>query len=603
MKGYEYRENYVRKLIRNERNRRNNKPVHVYSGICSESVYARLENGDFNVNFHIRRAIMQRLGIDGSRCGVYLTAKECAELDKRAEMLENIAQGRLKAAGEQLDTYRKTYSMKNKLNMQFVCYVSARLEELEGNKADAFELYDRAISLTMPDYAEREKDYECVSIYEAYIICNSAKMRAQHGDTDSAAMLYNKLIEYCKKGCMDKWSLCRIYPAAVCGLMKITYFEELQKHQLCRSLSLCYAAIESLRDTGRLYFLTELLNYVKVINGLCSNKEDTECIELTECLTDLYSEYDVHMENYEWYPYYIEGRYYPVEKVINERRIMYGMTIEELAGTDCDVSTVSRIINGKNTARINTVNMLLDKLGFTAALDSDVIVSEDSYVHALWDEFVHVFLTEDYDTAEKVYSELAEKLDMTIEINRTAVEFIRIKLDLDEGKIDREVAMKKYTGILPFPICDIGKYKYYTVIEQNAIDCYISCMEEVDRKESVKMLQIRYDKYNNVIEEKQDVMIYEYILRKYSSILGNSGEYWKSNYIAKEGVILELLCSRAYVLDSFLYDIAWNNAQRGTLSKKDIKLCRYAYLVACFKKDKRKIKFYKTKYELYCMLK
>ena len=602
MKVYEYRDNYLGNLIRTERKRRAIKPLFIYGGICSESVYSRLEGGDFNVNFHVRRAVLQRMGIDGTRCGVYLTAKECAELDERAVLLESIADGRLENARELLDAYDKAYGAKGKLNKQFVHYVKARLEELDGNTEASFELYDRAINMTMPDYAS-EINFKCISVYEAYIICNAARLLSVHGDKGSAVKLYNKLIEYCRNGGMDQWGLCRVFPAAVYGLLETIFSDGLSKHELYEGLSLCYAAIDSLKNTGRLYFLVELLGYVKKINRLCGNKADIECDELEECLLWLYKEYDINVKNYEWYPYYIEGRYYSIENVINERRMMYGMTIEELAGTDCDVSTISRMINGRNSARISTLNKLLDKLGFAAALDSDVIVSKDVQMHALWDAFVDKFLAYDFDASEKIYMELSEKLDLTLAINRMAVEFIRIKLDLYEKKIDSAEAMKRYASILPFQMCDMGKYRNYTLIEQNTIDSYIAILEEADRKSALDILQFRYDRYdNNIIKEKQDIIVFEYILRKYSSILGNAGEYEKSNDIANEGIVLELLGSRSHVLNGFLYDIAWNDAQRGCLTERDVSMCRYAYLIARFKEDKVKMDFYKTQYETYYMM-
>ena len=102
-------------------------------------------------------------------------------------------------------------------------------------------------------------------------------------------------------------------------------------------------------------------------NVLCTRTGQTvqkEYNELLACLNDLYEQYNICEHDYEWYPYYINGIFYPVDKVINERRKVYGMTVEELAGTELDVGTVSRIINGKNMPRRNTIDILLKNLAW-----------------------------------------------------------------------------------------------------------------------------------------------------------------------------------------------------------------------------------------------
>lgn len=73
-------DNNFGKLVKNSRIQKKIKPMYVYQGICSESVYSRIESGDFNVDFHIKRAVLQRLGIDEGRAGVYLSRKSCVEL-------------------------------------------------------------------------------------------------------------------------------------------------------------------------------------------------------------------------------------------------------------------------------------------------------------------------------------------------------------------------------------------------------------------------------------------------------------------------------------------------------------------------------------------
>lgn len=125
---------YLSLLIKNARIKRKFSMLQVYSGICSEAAYARFEGGDFDVNIHVRGVIMQRLGINETRGGMCINAREYEELDDREHLLENIGMREYGAANKRLEEYKNKFNMKNHLNRQFIDYVEARLKCISGNK-------------------------------------------------------------------------------------------------------------------------------------------------------------------------------------------------------------------------------------------------------------------------------------------------------------------------------------------------------------------------------------------------------------------------------------------------------------------------------------
>ena len=103
-------ENYIGKIIENERTRRGLSMNDVCNGICSAAVYSKLESGEYSGGIHILRALCQRLGINSDRCGTYLpqSAIHTRELietslqeiehgnritDKTAEALQKVVEG------------------------------------------------------------------------------------------------------------------------------------------------------------------------------------------------------------------------------------------------------------------------------------------------------------------------------------------------------------------------------------------------------------------------------------------------------------------------------------------------------------------------------
>lgn len=593
--------NYLGTLIKNERRKKRLRMSQIYSGICSEAAYARFEKGDFDMNIHVRGMLMQRLGINETRSGMYVNAREYEELDLREHILESIGSGQPEAARVQLDRYKSTYNMKNKLNRQFVDYVEARLAYVEGDKAKSLKLYENALEYTIPDYEHDPRScFECISVYEAYIACEIAGISAKLAKSERAERIYTRLISCCRKRSMDKWIKCRIYPKAVCGLLRIKKLETTHRKELEYLFHICDEAVESLSASDKLYFLMELLELRSKLCGLLGIDEQKEYTELKNCLIDLYSEYGIQAHQYQWYPYYINGIYYPVEKFINERRIMNGMTVEELAGTELDVGTVSRIINGKHMPRQKTLDILFRNLGVEGAQYSETIISEDAAVHELWEEYVDAMFVGNYAEGEELYLRIKDMLDMFNQINRTVMDYVGIRLNIVNGKLNWEEAKKEYERLMLIPVSEIKKYKYYLIIEQNIMDGYIDCMNHLKQYECVDILKARYESYSkDIVEQKRLIMCFEAVIGRYSSYFGNCGEYDASTQIAKEGIKLELSCARTYVLEGLLYDIAWNHAQEEKLSDDDIKLCKYACLMSWFKKKEKKIQFYTNRAELF----
>lgn len=593
------RNGYLSALIKNARRHRNLSMVQVYSGICSVAAYARFESGDFDVNIHIRGAIMQRLGIDEKRSGMCINSKEYEQLDDREHLLENIGMRDYAVAAKSLEQYKNKYDMKNHLNRQFTDYVEARLEYIFGNKKKSLKLYERAIEYTMPRY-EKNDDIVCMSVYEAYIICEIAAISAELGDSVRAKRLYTKLMKKCEDSTMDRWIKGRIYPKAVSGILRITELSELDKNTLEIYFNICDDAVECLRKTRRLYFLRELLIYRNSLCVYSGRDSQKEYAKLLECLDDLYAQYDIHEQDYEWYPYYINGIFYPVDKVVNERRILYGMTVEKLAGTELDAGTISRIINGKNMPRRNTIDMLFKKLGVEGVQYSDKVVSKDVRANELWDDFVDALTHRNIALCEDIYSKLKNMLDMNIYINKTVIDWVRIKLDVCKKELDYAGAIKKYRDNFERIITNADKITYCTVVENEIIGNYIDCLSNINNRECVDMLRRMYNKLPaDIVERKRTVMFTESMLRRFSSCSGNLGEYEESCKLAEEGVALELSCGRACVVGSFLYSIAWNNAQKGTISQDDIKKCNYSCLFAWFMGNDMLQKFYHNKAEDY----
>ena len=85
---------YIGNMIAYERNRRGLTAEVVHRGICEQSVYSRIENGNYTGDIHLVMAVLGRLGISGSKAGKYLCRDEYDEMQARFNVLEYIRKNR-----------------------------------------------------------------------------------------------------------------------------------------------------------------------------------------------------------------------------------------------------------------------------------------------------------------------------------------------------------------------------------------------------------------------------------------------------------------------------------------------------------------------------
>ena len=511
-------ENYIGKIIENERTKRGLSVNDVCNGICSAAVCSKLESGEYAGGIHILRALCQRLGINSDRCGTYLPQAEYDEMMDRLYILENIKDGSLDMAQKNIERYKASY--KNiPLNNQFILFMNGRIAELDGKFIEGLELYAAALHVTMPEY-ENLENLSCITIYEAYMFFGIARISAKLGNTEAACRIYKLLISYCEASGAEKWNLVCIYPKAVCELAACVGLQNMTVEDKRDKLECCISALDMLKETARLYYIRPLLTNIIELNDslndnvkelACNNVEgdvcgairdnikDTNkstvkniaydtlsCRELLECVDELFRKYKHEHELFEWYPYYVDSGFRCVNQLIDERRRMHGMSIEELAGTNQSARNVQRIVKGQISPSYRTSKELLDKLGLKGVLRSDVIVADNLEAYRLWDELEACIKQQNSERADNIIEQLINELDISVEINDIALKYIVLYWQLRENKITTSQMLEGLEKLLPFNIEKIGNYKFLIKHEKMILHDYIVCMDMMNKFETNK---------------------------------------------------------------------------------------------------------------------
>lgn len=586
-------ENYIGKLIEYERVRQGMSADTVCSGLCDLNMYDRLKQGEDIGDIHVVRLVLQRLGISAGLAGRYLCRDEYDEMSARFNILEYLRVNQLIEAEDAVKKYESQYCAHNNLNRQFRMYMEARIAEFHGDREKALMQYAAAATLTIGDY--RGTEFTCISMYEYFLLANVARLDALLGHTAEAELLYERLLAYIKRKKVDLWTMACIYPKTICEMLRINTPQNMGSYDRQIWLDECNEAVRILRDTERLHFISPLLRNRRTLLELLGKKADEQWDEFLEHYEWIRDKYNVSGELLEWYPYYnSDWELYPVEKLIDERRRLYGMTVEELADGVCATETVSRIINRRVSPKRSTVEALLDKLGLGGVLSENVIVSGDWEAHRLWNYMVQSQSINDYVTGKKLNDRLKKMIDANIPINKRVLDYKNVEIKMSENAEDYKEYALMHEKMLGFCIEDINKLTIFTKIEIMIINRYFYCMDKVRDYSKLGALKTMCDIYRGNLG-RAFACDCEGIFARCANFMGNEGDFDFSNIYSELGIMLELHCERTYCLSSLIYCIPWNNnVESGQkVSKDDIKMCECAYWIAWMLREKGRMEWYK----------
>lgn len=585
-------ENYIGKLIEYERVRQGMSADTVCSGLCDLNMYDRLKQGEDIGDIHVVRLVLQRLGISAGLAGRYLCRDEYDEMSARFNILEYLRVNQLIEAEDAVKKYESQYCAHNNLNRQFRMYMEARIAEFHGDREKALMQYAAAATLTIGDY--RGTEFTCISMYEYFLLANVARLDALLGHTAEAELLYERLLAYIKRKKVDLWTMACIYPKTICEMLRINTPQNMGSYDRQIWLDECNEAVRILRDTERLHFISPLLRNRRTLLELLGEKADEQWDEFLEHYEWIRDKYNVTGELLEWYPYYnSDWELYPVEKLIDERRRLYGMTVEELADGVCATETVSRIINRRVSPKHSTVEALLDKLGLRGVLSENVIVSGDWEAHRLWNYMVQSQSINDYVTGKKLNNRLKKMIDANIPINKRVLDYKNVEIKMSENAEDYKEYALMHEKMLGFCIEDINKLTIFTKIEIMIINRYFYCMDKVRDYSKLGALKTMCDIYRGNLG-RAFACDCEGIFARCANFMGNEGDFDFSNIYSELGIMLELHCERTYCLSSLIYCIPWNNnVESGEkVSEDDIKMCECAYWIAWMLREKGRMNVY-----------
>ena len=582
-------------------------------GLMTVSQLARIEKGQRPIPKNMRDRLLGRLGVASDLYENLLNIEDHAAWEHQRNILCAIERQETRKAQELIAAYEKEAPIHDKIKQQFCLMMRAEVLKQQGaDPQEIADCYEAAVKHTIPDVENLCLKKKLLSIQEINMVLEYEWYHKNEGFVEKC----RDLKTFVEKSVYDDLSKVKVYPKIV-----YYYLQEIFPVQgkqipevLGENLQICNAAIEMLRDTGRAFFLLELLEMkIKILECMKQNPEEIEelppeyheTMELADLLKRLSVEYGVPAYMQDCTYLYQQRWVFYIGDVLRIRREMYGLTQKELCQGICSVRTLRRAEKKETNMQRETLGTLLRKLGISKEFQRARLVTNDREVLRLKQEIFNSRNNRDFVGCRELLGQLQEKISLDIPENRQYVIELKASLDWREGKISKEEYVAREEEALQctlnmkelFCVDDV----YLTELEVLCICKIIQGLDGSAKRKYIDFLIQFFGLYEKKYMLADCIVMYEYSIIFAASELGNINEHQSAIELDKKVLREDLKCRRTWVIGNILYDILWTqieieNERGHTMNKlkmtENLKQCR---LLSHFCKQTFYEKFYDEK--------
>lgn len=546
-------------------------------GLMTVSNLARIEKGQRPASKNIRDCLLGRLGIANELYENMLNIEDHATWERQCCILCAIESQETKKAQELILDYETQKLIKDGVQQQFCLMMKA--EVLKQQQADFGMIgvcYEAAAKCTIPDIAQISYEKRVLSIQEVNVVL---EYEYSHKEMDFEKKC-KALLTFVEQATYDALSKVKVYPKIVYYYLREVYVESnvpVAKTVVITYLQICDRAVEMLRDTGRAYYLLELLEIkLKLLEGISTQLENgeqalkasrQECRDFAELLKSLCAEYHVPMYMQDSTYLYRQRWMFYVGDILCIRRNMYGLTQKKLCEGICSVRTLRRTEKKEANMQQEVLGKLLRRLGISKEFQRARLVANDREVLKLREEIAVCRNNREPKKARALLEQMRERVSMDIPENKQYFLETEASLDWMEGKITKkEFAAREEEALR----CTLKVKKLYNLKEVYLTEMEMLCIrkriqgiEGREKEKCIDFLLSFLEWYEKKSTLSDCISMYEFVIVCLVSELGNMGEYELSKNLGKKALRESLMQKRIWIIADCLYNIMWNeNEQR-----------------------------------------
>jgi transcriptional regulator with XRE-family HTH domain len=452
-------------------------------------------------------------------------------------------------------------------------------------------LYEMAVCLTVPHVEQTYQEgvpEKLLSVLEVNAILEYEYYRELADNTFTAKCRY--WMAYVEDSLFDVLSKAKIYPKIVWYYLRETLaeYKTLDLTGLYDALQVCEQAVEMLRDTGRAYYLTELLDSRKQILDEMIHKLVEygrrreaerykrllqESTALEELLKNLYTTYDVPVYMQDCTYLYRQRWVFAIGDVLRIRRNMLGMTQEQVCEGICSVKSLRRAEKKQANMQREPLGKILMRLGLSKVIQKTALVTNDRSVLHLHHELDVCRNNREPEKARALLGQMKNKLCLEIPENMQFVKECEASLDLMESRITGSEFVERVDEALR---CTLKAEKIYDVDEVYLTETEMSCIcnkakeaDETEKRELIDFMLGFFEKFKNKDLLSEYISMYEFVMVSVTNELSSLGEYQLAAALDKKGLREVLRCRRLWVINEFLYDLWWMDMQQKSVTRQE----------------------------------
>lgn len=536
-------------------------------GLMSASQLARIEKGQRPVHKNMRDRLLGRLGIASDLYENLLDIDDYRTWECQRNIMLAVEQQETIKAQQLIAEYGRQKLSKDKLKQQFCLVMKAEvLKQQNGDLMEIGACYEQAVKLTVSNIEHLNFAKSLLSIQEVNMIL---EYEFYHKDENFCQKCV-ALMTYVSDSVYDELSKVKIYPKIVYYYLREVFSGSVLSslEWVEEGLQVCNCAIEMMRNTGRAFYLIELLEAkCKLFEIIETNQEEyIENTELIELFRKLYCEYDVPVYMQDCVYLYRQRWVFYIGDVLRIRRKMYGLTQEELCKGICVPKTLRRTERMKRNMQQNMLGAVMRRLGLSKEYQRVRLVTNDEDVVRLYEELNICRNNFDVKKARYLFNQIEEKISLNIPENKQYFIDIEASLDWMEGKINKEEfalreekALRCTLNIDDLP--DINEI-FLTEMEMSCIRKRMRGLEKTEKGEYIKLLLRFFEQYERKKELSDCISMYEFVMVSMANELGNMDKHQTAINIDKKIIKESLKCKRLWAVSNSLYDILWNESEQ-----------------------------------------
>ncbi len=586
-------------------------------GLCSTTTLSQaMEEDKKGIDKLLAEALLQRLGRSTRKFEFLLDVSQYHLFELRENIRICLERKDSNTAAEILSIYRKKSRYENILHRQMaLLFESYILNQQKAAPEEIYTVTEKALRLTIPKF-----QLECAGSFfysevELLLAFRIAYLKMQLGQQEEAAKGYEELHTLMQQERYADGEQMDVFAPILYHLAKYYY----QTGAYEKAYEISREGIEQIPKHNKFLYLCELfdINAHALVRTQFWQNEPAQQEQLVEGTLN-YQYHKVFREMFEiyvpdWnadteYPMYREYNVLSMGKIIKQRRLLHGLTQEQLVqavpgrqytsriqekvaknNAICDVDTLSRLENGKCSTQWSIEREILNRLKLPMEKWVCRYITDDFKMYQQIETIEKYVNLRNYEQVMVKIKEIKEKSkaqkqyvtnDQWMEMIGYFAEGAREKKD---WQADRERLLNLLDMTFPKEkYADVTCFLFST--ERELVRNIASNLAREKRSEEAFALLLKIKEGYENICIRPDILIYTLmgVNRSIESVLANKGEFEQANQIIYSEVNN---CFKHNILNGLsilLYDLAWNMHTEKSATEDEIcRILRIAYAAGC----------------------